>query len=88
VQRAADPAPAKPGSEELEKLTSLCGKGVGMSSRGQIGWIEADATDVTQQFRELLERVRADEEVVPDEAGDFVWLLAPAVSSATSTPTT
>lgn len=79
ARRDPDPANAQP--EEPEKLTSLCGKGVGMSSRGQIGWLEADAIDVTQQFRELLERVRADEEVVPDEAGEYVWILAPGLFS-------
>lgn len=76
-----EPQPADGQAEEPEKLSALCGKGVGTSSRGQIGWLEADATDVTQQFRDLLARVRAGEDVVPDEASDYVWVLAPGLFS-------
>jgi pimeloyl-ACP methyl ester carboxylesterase len=76
-----EPQPGDGQAEEPEKLSSLCGKGVGTSSRGQIGWLEADATDVTQQFRDLLARVRAGEDVVPDEASEYVWVLAPGLFS-------
>ena len=78
-RRDPTPADAQPG--EPEKLSALCGEGVGMSSRDQIGWLEADVDDVTQQFRELLERVRAGEDVVPEEASRYVWLLVPGLFS-------
>jgi triacylglycerol lipase len=64
-----------------EKLSSLCGEGVGTSSRGEIGWLAADATDVTARFRELLEQVRKGEDVIPPEAHDYLWILAPGLFS-------
>ena len=75
--------PSDAAPDEHERLSSLCGEGVGPSSRGQIGWLKAQATDVTPRFRELLERVKAGEEVVPAEAGDYVWLLVPGLFSNT-----
>ena len=78
-RRDPTPADAQPG--EPEKLSALCGEGVGTSSRDQIGWLEADVDDVTQQFHELLERVRAGEDVVPEEASQYVWLLVPGLFS-------
>lgn len=73
--------PEEAASGEPEKLSTLCGEGVGTSSHGEIGWLDADATDVTPRFRELLERVRAGEDVVPPEAVDYVWLLVPGLFS-------
>jgi hypothetical protein len=62
---------------EVDRLASDCEK----DSRGQIGWLKAGATDVTPRFRELLERVKAGETVVPPEASEYVWLLSPGLFS-------
>jgi triacylglycerol lipase len=62
---------------DVDRLASECEK----DSRGQIGWLKAGATDVTLRFRELLERVKAGEKVVPPEAREYVWLLSPGLFS-------
>ncbi|MDJ0849883.1 MAG: lipase [Myxococcota bacterium] len=64
-------------SRELDQAASECER----DSRGHIGWLRAKHTDVTPRFRALLERVRAGEKVVPPEAGQYVWLLAPGLFS-------
>ncbi|MDJ0846810.1 MAG: lipase [Myxococcota bacterium] len=73
--------PTEGAPDEPEQLSSLCGKGAGESSRDQIGWLDVEATDVTPRFRELLERVRAGENVVPPEAAGYLWLLVPGLFS-------